>query len=162
VAIPSISGKTLGSDDNDYLGVHFWFDAGSSFNSRTNSLGQQSGTFDIAQVQLEPGSVATPFEQRQYAAEYFLCSRYFHIIRQYIRCYGYHNGAGGITIQTYSFPTIMRTSPTITNAWTGGTNASTAGVLVSGSTHFQVYVQSASAGAYGGYYDSGNNMDAEL
>ena len=66
VALPSISGKTLGTDLNDYLAVNFWFDAGSDFDARTDSLGNQSGTFDIAQVQLEQGSVATPFEPRTY------------------------------------------------------------------------------------------------
>jgi hypothetical protein len=75
--IPSISGKTIGTDGNDYFNTAFWFDAGSSFNSRTNSLGQQSGTFDIAQVQLEEGSVATPFEVRPIGTELALCQRYY-------------------------------------------------------------------------------------
>lgn len=77
VSIPSISGKTIGTDGNDKLQINFWFDAGSDWNSRTNSLGQQSGTFDIAQVQLEEGPVATPFEQRPYGMELSLCKRYF-------------------------------------------------------------------------------------
>lgn len=75
--IPSISGKVLGSNNNDYLEARFWFDAGSSFNSRTNSLGQQSGTFDIANVQLEAGTIATPFEIRGFATELQLCQRYY-------------------------------------------------------------------------------------
>jgi len=77
VAIPSISGKTIGSDNNDYISFAFWFDAGSDYNSRTNLLGQQSGTFDIAQVQLEEGTVATPFEHRP--IELALCQRYYQI-----------------------------------------------------------------------------------
>jgi hypothetical protein len=77
VSIPSISGKTLGTDNNDCLNVIFWFDAGSSFNSRTVNLGQQSGTFDIAQVQIEEGAVATPFEQRPIGLEFSLCQRYY-------------------------------------------------------------------------------------
>jgi hypothetical protein len=75
--IPSISGKTLGTDNNSRLSLLIWFDAGSTFNSRTDSLGQQSGTFEIAQVQIEPGSVATPFEQRPIGTELALCQRYF-------------------------------------------------------------------------------------
>jgi hypothetical protein len=75
--VPSISGKTLGSNNNDVLGINIWFDAGSDFNARTDSLGQQSGTFDIAQVQIEPGSVATPFERRPIGAELALCQRYY-------------------------------------------------------------------------------------
>ena len=59
VVIPTISGTTIGA--GDHLAFQFWFEAGSTFDSRTDTLGQQSGTFDIAQVQLEVGSVATPF-----------------------------------------------------------------------------------------------------
>ena len=33
-----ISGKTIGTDNNDYLGFVIWFDAGSNYDSRTNSL----------------------------------------------------------------------------------------------------------------------------
>lgn len=77
VSIPSISGKTLGTNNNDYLAMLFWFDAGSSFNSRTNSLGQQSGTFDIAQVQLESGNTATPFKRKKIGEELMLCQRYY-------------------------------------------------------------------------------------
>ena len=74
---PSVSGKTIGSDNNSSLGVAIWFDAGSTYNSRTDTLGQQSGTFDIAQVQIEPGPVATPFERRPIGTELALCQRYF-------------------------------------------------------------------------------------
>lgn len=74
--MPSISGKVLGTNNNDNLNLNFYFDAGANFNPRTNSLGQQSGTFDIAQIQVEAGAVATDFEQRPYAMEYVLCLRY--------------------------------------------------------------------------------------
>lgn len=78
VDLPSVSEKTLGTDGNDWLGIYFWFDAGSDFDDRAASLGQQSGTFDIAQVQLEEGSVATPFEQKPLDTETQLCFRYFY------------------------------------------------------------------------------------
>jgi hypothetical protein len=69
---------TIGTNGNDYLGLNFWFEAGSNINSsRTNSLGNQSGTFDIAQVQLEIGTVATPFEHRPIGVELGLCQRYY-------------------------------------------------------------------------------------
>lgn len=81
VNIPSVSGKTLGTDGNDYLYFNFWFDAGSDFNSRAASLGQQSGTFDIAQVQIEEGSAATSFEIRPLTVEEQLCFRYYYKIQ---------------------------------------------------------------------------------
>jgi len=79
VAVPSISGKTLGTDGNDYLQFNLWLDAGSNFNARTNSLGQQSGTFEFSQVQMEAGSVATEFEPRSVGQELALCERYYEI-----------------------------------------------------------------------------------
>ena len=78
VDITSVAGKTIGTNNNDWLGVIFWFDAGSDWDSRTASLGQQSGTFDIAQVQFEEGSAATPFEQRSIDLEFSLCQRYLY------------------------------------------------------------------------------------
>jgi hypothetical protein len=78
--VPSISGKTLGTGNNDYLALLIWFDAGSDFNARTDSLGQQSGTFEIAQVQVERGPVATPFEQRPIGTELALCQRYYELL----------------------------------------------------------------------------------
>ena len=79
ITVPSIIGKTLGTD-----GVHttaswlrFTFDAGSGYEGST--VGQQSGTFDIAQVQLEQGSVATPFENRPIGLELSLCQRYYEV-----------------------------------------------------------------------------------
>lgn len=119
--LPSVSGKTLGSDGNDCLEVVIWFDAGSTWNSRTGSLGQQSGTFDIAQVQLEPGSVATDFEQRPIGLELQLCHRYF---------YNYEGGINGCQyadtnfMYIVPFPTRMRTTPAVTKTVSNGTFAS--------------------------------------
>jgi len=38
---------------------------------------QTSGTWDVGNVQLEVGSVATPFERRQFGQELALCQRYY-------------------------------------------------------------------------------------
>lgn len=75
ITLPSLSGKTIGT--YSYLALRFWLDAGSSFNLFTNSLGQQSGTFDFSQIQLEEGTVATPFEERHLGLELLLCQRYY-------------------------------------------------------------------------------------
>jgi hypothetical protein len=68
VALPSISGKTLGTSGNDCLLVQFWLPNGSGF------------TIDIAHVQLEQGSNATQFEYRHVAHELQMCQRYFESI----------------------------------------------------------------------------------
>lgn len=113
-SIPSIVGKTLGTD-----GVHtsiqyitFWFDAGSNINAYTDNLGQQSGIFDIAQVQLEEGSVATPFEQRPYGLELSLCERYFKSSREYIGSGTYN----GLVTASSIFGTTMRVTPTLSSS----------------------------------------------
>ena len=103
--VPSISGKTIGTNGNDSLALNIWFEAGSTYNARTDSLGQQSGTFDIAQVQIEPGPVATPFERRPIGTELALCQRYFY------RGQGILN-ASPVTAAAY-LPVTMRALPTV-------------------------------------------------
>lgn len=116
--VPSISVKTLGSGGNDYLTLNIWFDAGSDYNSRTDSLGQQSGTFDIAQVQVELGPVATPFERRPIGTELALCQRY------YETAYVALVTTATSIAQTYSWKATKRGVPTVTttpDSGSGGT-----------------------------------------
>jgi hypothetical protein len=105
--IPSISGKTIGTDNNNRLGLYIWLDAGSNFNSSTDTLGQQSGTFDIAQVQIEAGSVATPFERRPIGTELALCQRYYQSTS------GNSVVFDGTNFSNVQFKTTMRANPTI-------------------------------------------------
>ncbi len=72
-----MSGAGIGANLNDYLQLTFWFEAGSDLNARTNSLGQQSGTFDIANVQLERGTIATDFEKQSISEVLTQCQRYY-------------------------------------------------------------------------------------
>ena len=110
--VPSISGKTLGTNTNSSLGLFIWFDAGSNFNSRTDSLGQQSGTFEIAQVQLEPGPVVTPFERRPIGTELALCQRYYCETRAILRFRSAIQNEP--TESTIYWPQQMRVPPSIT------------------------------------------------
>ena len=59
--VPSGADKVMGDVWTDYVALNFWLDAGSDFDGPASSLGQQSGTFDFALIQLEKGSVATAF-----------------------------------------------------------------------------------------------------
>lgn len=77
INIPSVTGKTFGTDNNTALALLFWFDAGADFSGRTLGLGQQSGTFDLACIQLEEGSVATPFEELPIEISQMRVNRYY-------------------------------------------------------------------------------------
>jgi hypothetical protein len=119
--VPSISGKTLGTNGDSYLALTFWFDAGSDFNAFTDSLGQQSGTFEIAQVQLEPGAVATPFEQRPIGTELALCQRYFEAGSTRIAMYA---SSGGTQPAGSIFYSPKRADPTMSASAQSYANAS--------------------------------------
>jgi hypothetical protein len=77
--IPSIAGKTIGSDASDNLMLHAWVSGGSSFAARSANVGLQNGTFDIWGIQIEEGSYATPYEQKSYADELRDCMRYYEV-----------------------------------------------------------------------------------
>jgi hypothetical protein len=114
VAIPSISGKTLGTNNDHDLAFLYWFDAGSNFNARTNSLGQQSGTFDISGVQLEVGSKASAFERRPYGMELQLAQRYYfrQTFSSTVVCQLQAFGAGDAFGKIIDLPVPMRVAPT--------------------------------------------------
>ena len=78
-SVPSISGKTLGTDNNSYLQLILWVSAGSDLDARTDTLGIQSNTFNFWGVQAEPGSVATAFQTATgtIQGELAACQRYY-------------------------------------------------------------------------------------
>ena len=115
VAIPSISGMTLGTAGDDYLQLNFWMDAGSNWDARTNSLGQQSGTFEFSQVQMEAGAVASTFYPRSPAEEMDLCQRYYINLPNSVR-FRYRSGTASLSSVRFNalgLPTTMRAVPTV-------------------------------------------------
>jgi hypothetical protein len=128
VSIPSISGKTLGTNNDDFLGVMFWMDAGSSFNARTNSLGQQSGTFDIAQVQFEADGSEGNYGNM--------------IIR------GNNSSATGNFYYWMPFSVVMRGIPTMSVGNPTYSNASSAAFFNTERHGAEIYLSVASGGGY--------------
>ena len=78
----------------------------------TSVVGTSGATFYITGVQLEEGSVATPFEHRQYGQELALCQRYFQKQQLQNIPVSYYNARQHFFGQTYIVP--MRSTPTIT------------------------------------------------
>ena len=103
LTLPSISGKTIGTDGNDNLMLNFRFVRDVAF------------TFDLASVQLELGPVATPFERRPLGAELALCQRYCYFIPNSIsRPIGFGREFGTTSVLTgFPTPVPMRATPTV-------------------------------------------------
>jgi hypothetical protein len=162
--IPSISGKTLGTDQNSNLRLLIFFDAGSNLDARTDSLGQQSGTFDIAQVQIEAGPVATPFERRSIGTELALCQRYFQkMTAASFGCNSFKYMAGARTASFVGggpFNTQMRTTPSVTTGFSVFTNC-TEGTHVVTSHGISIVANVTGAGNYR-MQGAQMTLDAEL
>jgi len=148
VAIPSISGKTLGTDNNDYLELLFWLEAGSTYNGRTNSLGNQSGTVQIDRIQIERGPAATDFDDRGIAIDGMLCERYYKTLfnANAVVSVGVGYGITATTARgTVSglYPSIAMRASSPTVAYTGstweilrvGTGYATTGLTFSGKNY---------------------------
>jgi hypothetical protein len=129
-----LTNNGIGLEVNFGLGVGSTFSGtagawvGSNLLSTTGAVsvvGTQFATFYITGVQLEAGSVASPFERRDYGRELIMCQRYYQRNPQanvpfgtnpelplYERFFSQATGSYTMTIGA-SFPVQMRSAPTM-------------------------------------------------
>jgi len=171
---------------NNDAGMNVWFGlgvgttysgtagawAGSAYYSATGAtsvVGTNGATFYITGVQLEAGTTASPFENRQYGTELALCQRYFEksFAQETAPAEGVDNnfqtgGVGyagnGLYLPNISFKATKRTTATVTifrpnvvatngnfavyNATTGAWNSSTTTVNSANDTTFSCNLSS--------------------
>jgi hypothetical protein len=117
--IPSIAGKSLGSNDDNYTDCKFFFSSGATNNTIAGSIGVQSASFIIWGIQLEIGSVATPLEKIDPQQDIAKCQRFFQ--KGQLIASGYGSGAAGIYYSS-NLPVTMRALPTIVPTVQSSTN----------------------------------------
>jgi hypothetical protein len=89
--------------------------AGAAYYSATGAtsvVGTNGATFYITGVQLEPGTVATPFERRSYGQELALCQRYYSTLDNASVMPATTSAAIVTTRPYFKLPVTMRATPT--------------------------------------------------
>jgi hypothetical protein len=130
-AVPSISGKTLGTNGNDNITVLFWTSAGSDYNASTNSLGIQTIGVDLWGIHIKQGTHTTSavdlYRQPELGPELARCQRYYEKSYALTTNPGtatavgikYSGGSAGGSTTTFlvdglSYKVTKRTTPAIT------------------------------------------------
>jgi len=85
------------------LGARFLFD------NLANTAASGDIWYEVAEVQIEAGNAATPFERRSYALERMLCQRYFQWNVRAI-CFGRDSAS---IVYNHVCPVEMRTTPSV-------------------------------------------------
>ena len=149
ITVPSVTGKTLGTNGNDTLGVNFWTSAGSDLNARTNSLGLQTIGVDLWGIHIRVGTWtaadAALYRPRDPGTELALCQRYYEQI--YSCVIGNAVGATALVGQTTTFSVVKRATPNLTTV--GGAeivNVTSIQLAPINPTCFRHYVNATAAG----------------
>lgn len=104
----------------------------------------------ITDVQLESGTVATPFERRSIGTELALCQRYYFGTGAQFN--SAHNATGGGVggYHWYSLPVVMRIAPTVTASWASLVNATAGTFRMADAKTVETFIISSAIGGYTG------------
>ena len=180
ITIPGDTTGTWATDNSIGLWLVFDLGSGSSYEGTANAwsasnvcraagnarlISTNAATFYVTSVQLEVGSVATPFERRPYGLEYELCRRYRRKVGIGFDYDGNIWYGGSFSIDMRATPSLVSTvwSSVISNVATGGSSVNGVLILAADANSqdnlgFQV-TRNATGRAYGWGYCI---LDAEL
>ena len=119
LTVPSVSGKTLGTNSNDALRLNIWTSAGSDYNARTNSLGLQTIGVDLWGIHIKQGTHTTSavdlYRQPELGPELARCQRYYQVFVSSGAVFA--GRASGTTGVIYGVPLTvpMRSNPSANN-----------------------------------------------
>jgi hypothetical protein len=154
--LPSISGKTLGTNGDHNTTLYFWYSSGATGNTQAGGIGVQSGTINLWGVQLEIGPTATPLEKPDPQQDLAKCQRFYQT-----GSFAFYMGATGAFIYGAFQPFIvsMRAIPTIAPSYTTQTNCTGS---VSNQTGYGFMAQMQATAAGQSYLVGAYNASADL
>ena len=124
----------------------------STSNHNINFMGSTSNYIELTGVQLELGSVATPFEHRSYGDELARCQRYFYRKISSGNNENYEwfymlasSGANTLGRATVRYPVTMRSTPTISNIDPSSGSFSAIGSQFIGDQSMTIFINDVSA-----------------
>jgi hypothetical protein len=139
--VPSVQGKTLGTDGNSSTQLLFWLSSGSNYATRSGNVGQMVGSLYLWGVQLEVGTLATPLEKLDIGLQLLECQRFY---TTGAGSYGtYTNAVSVAFLIALPFGVTMRGVPncTVTSAGGGGYSS----VVVYTATAWSLVIQATSS-----------------
>ena len=141
--LPSIAGKTLGTNANHNTGLNLWYSAGSNRTTISGGVGVQSATIYLWGVQLELGSVATPLEKLDPVTQLQQCQRFYQVGNFKSDTYSAAGNASGVY---QSFPVQMRATPVVTPTFNIQTNGASGGASAVSIYGVEIYTVATAAG----------------
>jgi hypothetical protein len=127
----SSSGKTFGSNGDDYSQIGFWYT--DQPNSSGSGIGVQSGTIQIWGVQLEIGSQVTPLEKLGPRDDLANCQRFYQTGAAFLKSYGV---AGAALSGRMPFAVQMRSVPAMAVLSNGNSNLSSTSIAADYTSSF--------------------------
>jgi hypothetical protein len=159
IAVPSIAGRTLGTNGNDRLDIRFWTSAGSDYSLRASSLGLQTIGVDLWGIHIKLGVHTTAavemYRQPELGPELARCERYCSQVAVSAQA-----PSAGFAIVPWYAPATMRAQPSLMVTAAGELiNAAVSTDSVTGRSGYLQFIASAAGGSIVGRV---YRLDAEI